>query len=33
MYRPPEICDPYQGFLVNEKCDVWMIGMENKIII
>ncbi|KRW98372.1 Protein kinase-like domain [Pseudocohnilembus persalinus] len=26
MYRPPEICDPYLGYKVNEKVDVWMLG-------
>jgi len=26
MYRPPEMCDPYMGYLVSEKVDVWMLG-------
>lgn len=26
MYRPPEMCDPYLGYFVNEKVDVWMLG-------
>jgi AP2-associated kinase len=26
MYRPPEMCDLYQGYSVNEKVDVWMLG-------
>lgn len=26
MYRPPEMCDLYQGNLINEKVDVWMLG-------
>ena len=26
MYRPPEMADPYQGFEVTEKVDVWMLG-------
>ena len=26
MYRPPEIADLYQGFKVNEKVDIWMVG-------
>ena len=26
MYRPPEMCDPYLGFKVNAKVDLWMLG-------
>lgn len=26
MYRPPEMCDPYLGYRVNAKADVWMLG-------
>lgn len=26
MYRPPEMCDPYLGYKVNSKVDVWMLG-------
>jgi AP2-associated kinase len=26
MYRPPEMCDQYSKYLVNEKVDVWMLG-------
>jgi len=26
MYRPPEMCDPYQKFIVNDRVDVWMLG-------
>lgn len=26
MYRPPEMCDPYQKLIVSEKVDVWMLG-------
>lgn len=26
MYRPPEMCDLYQGYTVDEKVDVWMLG-------
>jgi len=26
MYRPPEMCDPYQKYIVNDRVDVWMIG-------
>lgn len=23
MYRPPEMCDPYLGYKVNSKVDMW----------
>lgn len=23
MYRPPEMCDPYLGYTVNDKVDMW----------
>lgn len=26
MYRPPEMCDPYLGYKVNTKADIWMLG-------
>jgi AP2-associated kinase len=26
MYRPPEMCDQYSKFYINEKVDVWMLG-------
>lgn len=26
MYRPPEMCDPYLGYRVNSKVDLWMLG-------
>ena len=26
MYRPPEMCDQYCKYLINEKVDVWMLG-------
>ena len=26
MYRPPEMCDPYLGYKVNSKADLWMLG-------
>jgi len=26
MYRPPEMCDMYSKYLVNEKVDIWMLG-------
>ena len=26
MYRPPEMCDPYLGYRVNSKVDIWMLG-------
>jgi AP2-associated kinase len=26
MYRPPEMCDPYLGYKVNSKVDLWMLG-------
>jgi AP2-associated kinase len=26
MYRPPEMCDQYSKYPVNEKVDVWMLG-------
>lgn len=26
MYRPPEMCDQYSKFTVNEKVDIWMLG-------
>ncbi len=26
MYRPPEMCDPFMQYEVNEKVDVWMLG-------
>jgi AP2-associated kinase len=26
MYRPPEMCDLYQQYIVNEKVDIWMLG-------
>jgi AP2-associated kinase len=26
MYRPPEMCDPYLGYKVNSKVDIWMLG-------
>ncbi len=26
MYRAPEMIDPYLGFEVNEKVDIWMLG-------
>lgn len=26
MYRPPEMCDLYLGYQVNEKVDIWMLG-------
>ena len=26
MYRPPEMCDPYKLFKVDEKVDIWMLG-------
>ena len=26
MYRPPEMCDLYLGYEVNEKVDIWMLG-------
>jgi AP2-associated kinase len=26
MYRPPEMCDPYQKYIVNDRVDIWMIG-------
>jgi serine/threonine protein kinase len=25
--RPPEMCDPYQKFLVNDRVDIWMLGI------
>ncbi len=27
MYRPPEMCDPFLGFEVCEKVDIWMLGI------
>lgn len=26
MYRPPEMCDQYCKYKVNEKVDIWMLG-------
>lgn len=26
MYRPPEMCDPYLQYKVNQKADMWMFG-------
>lgn len=26
FYRPPEMCDPYCKFTINEKVDIWMLG-------
>ena len=26
MYWPPEMCDPYLGYKVNTKVDMWMLG-------
>ncbi|MCA6491873.1 MAG: protein kinase, partial [Chitinophagaceae bacterium] len=26
MYRPPEMCDLYLGYKVNNKVDMWMLG-------
>jgi AP2-associated kinase len=26
MYRPPEMCDPYSKYPINEKVDIWMLG-------
>jgi len=26
MYRPPEMCDPYQKYIVNDRVDIWMLG-------
>lgn len=26
MYRPPEMCDAYLGYKVNQKVDMWMLG-------
>lgn len=26
MYRPPEMCDPYLKYRVNQKADMWMFG-------
>lgn len=26
MYRPPEMCDPYLKYKVNQKADMWMLG-------
>ena len=26
MYRPPEMCDPYLGYKVNSKVDMWQLG-------
>ncbi len=26
LQRPPEMCDPYKGWQVSEKVDVWMVG-------
>lgn len=26
MYRPPEMCDQYSKYFINEKVDVWMLG-------
>jgi AP2-associated kinase len=26
MYRPPEMCDPFLGYKVNSKVDLWMLG-------
>lgn len=26
MYRPPEMCDTYMGYLINDKVDMWMLG-------
>ncbi len=26
MYRPPEMCDQYSKYIINEKVDVWMLG-------
>lgn len=26
MYRPPEMCDQYCKYLINEKVDIWMLG-------
>lgn len=26
MYRPPEMCDPYLQYKVNQKADMWMLG-------
>lgn len=26
MYRPPEMCDLYQLFRIDQKVDVWMLG-------
>ena len=26
MYRPPEMCDPYLKYKVNQKADMWMFG-------
>lgn len=26
IYRPPEMCDEYCGYIVNEKVDVWAVG-------
>ena len=26
MYRPPEMCDPFLKYKVNEKADIWMFG-------
>ena len=26
MYRPPEMCDQYCKYNINEKVDVWMLG-------
>ena len=26
IYRPPEMCDQYSKYLINEKVDIWMLG-------
>eukprot|EP01017_Pseudomicrothorax_dubius_P048140 TRINITY_DN870_c0_g1_i27.p1 TRINITY_DN870_c0_g1~~TRINITY_DN870_c0_g1_i27.p1 ORF type:complete len:526 (-),score=124.53 TRINITY_DN870_c0_g1_i27:62-1639(-) len=26
MYRPPEMCNLYEGHTINEKVDIWMLG-------
>ena len=26
MYRPPEMCDPYLGYYVSNKVDMWQLG-------
>lgn len=32
MYRPPEMCDIYLGYKIDQKVDVWMVG-KNYLFI